>query len=118
MGASRETLDVLRWVCDDYCAAVAGASRAELGAPSRGTRWTNRELLFHMWFGQRIARVFIPVFGLLGLLPRPVSARYARLLSALTGPYNWINYIAPVGGSKLVSLDRLMLWMRADTDDW
>lgn len=116
MGASPQTLDALRWVRDDFCAIASSAGGAELDAPSRGTRWTNRQLLFHMWFGQRIARAFIPVFGILGRLPRPVAVGYARLLSALTGPYNWINYIAPVGGAELVGAERVMRWMRADTE--
>lgn len=102
-------------MCDDYCAIAAVADRRGLAAPSRGTRWTNGQLLFHMWFGQRIARVFIPVFGLLGRLPRPVSTGYARLLSTLTRPYHWINFIAPVGGARLVSPARAARWMQADT---
>lgn len=113
---SEETLAGLRWIRDDYSHVVASAGPADLEGPSDGTRWTNGQLLFHMWFGQRIARVFVPLFGVLGRLPRPLGVGYARLLSALTRPYNWVNFVAPVGGARLVGPHRTDRWMRADTD--
>ncbi len=63
MGINPETRAALVWVRDDYEALVRSAEAADLRAPTLGTRWTNRELLFHMWFGQRIARVILPVAG-------------------------------------------------------
>ncbi|HET7725104.1 MAG TPA: DinB family protein, partial [Propionibacteriaceae bacterium] len=110
------TLSALRWVRDDYRDLVASATQSGLRAGTAGTRWTNRELLFHMWFGQRIARVFIPLLGLFGRLPRPASAAYSRLLTALTRPYGWVNYIAPVGGARLLDPARVQRWMDKDSD--
>ncbi|MBB1484308.1 DinB family protein [Tessaracoccus sp. MC1865] len=100
---------------EEFRGLVREANPADLVAPTRGTRWTNRELLFHMWFGQHLARVFVPLFGVFGRLPRPVSAGYARGLTALSRPYNWINYAGPVAGVRIVSRGRLERWMDADT---
>lgn len=115
MPMDQRTLTALRWVSDDYRCLTDSARPDELAAPSNGTRWTNAQLLFHMWFGQRIALAFIILFAVLGRLPRPISIGFARLLTALTVPYNWINYAAPLGGARLVGLQRSQRWMSADT---
>lgn len=46
----------LEWVRDDFDRLVSNANPRLLDAPTSGTRWTNRELLFHMWLGQRIGQ--------------------------------------------------------------
>lgn len=63
MVLSSEARGALEWVGADFEMLASSAPLGALGAPSKGTRWTNRELLFHMWFVQRIARVFIPMIG-------------------------------------------------------
>jgi len=50
-----ETRAALEWILTDFDRLVAAADADQLDAPSNGTRWTNRQLLFHMWFGQRNA---------------------------------------------------------------
>lgn len=115
MGISPEVRRELEWVRDDFAALVGSVTRAELDAPSNSTRWTNRELLFHMWFGQRIARLFIPLMGLFSRLPEPVQRGWARLLTAATGPYSWVNYIGSVGGARLLGLGFARRMMDADT---
>src|SRR5688572_13135590 len=62
-GINPETRAAVCWLRDDYGLLVRTAGPADLRASTLGTRWTNRELLFHMWFGQRIARVILPVAG-------------------------------------------------------
>lgn len=84
MGLPPEALGDLEWLSDDFAVLIATASPAELDSPSHGTRWTNRELLFHMWFGQRIARAFIPLMGAFCRLPDPAQRAWARLLTATT----------------------------------
>jgi hypothetical protein len=74
----------LEWLRDDYAGLVATATPADLAAASRGPRWTNAELLFHMWFGQHIARVFIPVFGRFSRLPAGASSLWPRVLTVFT----------------------------------
>jgi hypothetical protein len=105
----------LEWIRDDYVALVRSAAPADLDAPSEGTRWTNRELLFHMWFGQRIARALIPVMGAFSRLPPAASRAYAGLLATLTGPYDWVNYVGAAAGARTAGLDRAQRWMVADT---
>lgn len=110
------TVADLELVRDDYRALLASAHPDELLARTLGTRWTNRELLFHMWFGQHLVRVFIPLFGGFGRLPRSVSIGYARALAMVTWPYNCINFAGPVAGVRVVGLRRAGRWMDHDTD--
>lgn len=115
MGLSAEARGALVWVGADFDTLTSGGSVGALDAPSEGTRWTNRELLFHMWFGQRIARVFIPMIGGFSRLPSPVSRQYARLLTALSRPYGWVNYAGSVAGARVGGLARARRWMANDT---
>ena len=115
MGLSAEARGALVWVGADFDTLTSGGSVGALDAPSEGTRWTNRELLFHMWFGQRIARVFIPMIGGFSRLPSPVSRQYARLLTALSRPYEWVNSAGSVAGARLGGLARARRWMANDT---
>ncbi|HVT78196.1 MAG TPA: DinB family protein, partial [Acidimicrobiales bacterium] len=52
-GDIRDELDRAR---AEFSALVAESTPADLRRPSNGTRWTNRELLFHMVFGYLITR--------------------------------------------------------------
>ena len=60
--------------------------------PTRGTRWTNEQLLFHMVFGYMIVQRLLPLVRVLGRFPNGVSRIYARLLDAATRPFDPINY--------------------------
>lgn len=115
MGLPPEALRDLEWLRDDFSVLVGTASPAELDVPSHGTRWTNRELLFHMWFGQRIARVFVPLMGAFCRLPDPAQRAWARLLTATTRLYSWVNYIGSVGGARVLGIGFARRMMDADT---
>ena len=115
VGLSAEARSALVWVSADFDMLTTGVSLDALNAPSNGTRWTNRELLFHMWFGQRIIRVFLPMIGGFSQLPSPVSRRYAQLLTAMSRPYEWINYAGSVAGARVGGLARAQRWMAYDT---
>ena len=115
MGLSGEARAALVWVGTDFEMLVTRAGSEGLDAPSVGTKWTNRELLFHMWLGQRIARVFIPMIGGFSRLPPSISRRYAQLLTAAGRPYGWVNYAGSVAGSRVGGLDRARRWMERDT---
>lgn len=106
----------LAWIRDDFHRLVVGAAAADLDRDSEGTRWTNRELLFHMWFGQRITRAVVVMMGVTSRLPWGLDMAFARALAAATWPYNWINYVGAVGGARTVGLRRARRWMSADTD--
>ena len=107
--ASRNSLELVR---DDFAELLDSVTEAELAAPSAGTQWTNGQLLFHMWFGQRIARTLIPVFGGFSRLPARASVVWSRVLTAFTTPYDRINYAGSVIGARITSLDALRRHMR------
>jgi hypothetical protein len=76
---------------------VASASDAELRQRSHGTRWTNKQLLFHMLLGYLIVRALRRLILLFGRLPDGASRAYARVLNEGTRPFDVINYL----GSRL-----------------
>ncbi|MGW6708774.1 DinB family protein [Streptomyces sp. NPDC054956] len=101
-------------VHDDYARArqtfhalVDTASPRRLDRPSDGTRWTNRQLLWHMLFGYIIARVLLVVARAFGRLPRCLSRGFARLLDAGTKPFDLVNYLGPCGAARVVSPQRM-----------
>ena len=62
------------------------------GRPTRGTRWTNEQLLFHMVFGYMIVQRLLILVKVFNRLPDEVSRSFARLLNAATKPFDVINY--------------------------
>jgi len=81
---------------------IAGASEADLRRPSNGTRWTNKQLLFHMLLGYLILRALRLLVLLFGRLPDRASRTWARLLNAVTRPFDTVNYIGSrLGGNTL-----------------
>lgn len=73
------------------------ATTAELTRPTNGTRWTNEQLLWHMFFGYLITRVLLPLVRLFSHLPDGASKGFAGLLNAATRPFDLINYAGPCG---------------------
>lgn len=116
MGPTEQCRSGLEWVGADYEAIVRAASPVELDAPSAGTKWTNRELLFHMWFGQHVARILVPLMGGFSHVSPAASRHLAGALTAATGPYEWVNYAGSVWGVRLAGLDRARRWMAKDTE--
>ena len=57
--------------------------------PTRGTRWTNEQLLFHMLFGYMIVQRLVVLVKVFSRLPDAVSRAYARLLR--NRQYLWIG---------------------------
>jgi hypothetical protein len=78
------------------------ASPEDLRRGSRGTRWTNRQLLFHMVFGYLIVRTLMPLVHALGRLGW--SRRFATTLNAVGRPFHLINYLGSCGGGQLLSV--------------
>ena len=83
------------------------ASDADLRRPSRGTRWTNEQLLFHMLFGYLIVRALRRLVRVFGVLPDIVSLVYARLLNAACRPFHAVNYWGSRGGALVFGGDRM-----------
>ena len=80
-------------------ATLDSSSAEDLKRPSKGTRWTNEELLFHLVFGYMIVDVLAGMVKLFGLLPRPATKSFASLLNAFTRPFHVVNY----WGSRLAA---------------
>jgi len=82
------------------------ATREQLRRPSRGTRWTNEQLLYHMLFGYMIVRALLPLVRALARLPGDPSRVLARVLSAVTRQFHVINYLGSCGGALVFRGER------------
>jgi hypothetical protein len=60
--------------------------------PTRGTHWTNEQLLFHMVFGYMVVQRLLVLVKVFNRLPDEVSRSFARVLNAATKPFDVINY--------------------------
>jgi DinB superfamily len=89
-----------------FHALLESASEEELARPSNGTRWTNRELLFHMLFGYMVVRNLLPLFKIIRRLP-DAGRVFAAVLDAVTTPFNVINYWGSCAGSRVYSTQRM-----------
>ncbi|WP_155543486.1 DinB family protein [Amycolatopsis camponoti] len=78
------------------------ASRSDLRRTSAGTRWNNRQLLFHMLLGYLIIRALLRLVRIFGRLPDGASREYARLLNAGTRPFDVVNFAGSWLGGTLM----------------
>ena len=91
----------------DFRRLIAGATEAGLGRPSAGTRWTNRQLLFHMLLGYLVVRALLILVRLFGWLPDGASAAFARLLDSARRPFHLINYLGSCAGARIIPPARM-----------
>jgi hypothetical protein len=83
----------------------------ELRRMSDGTRWTNRQLLFHMLLGYLILRALLRLVRIFNRLPATVSRGYARLLNEATRQFDAVNYYGSwLGGTFLTRRQMLSLF--------
>jgi DinB superfamily len=95
----------------DFDDLVDSATGAELRAPTNGTKWTNKQLLFHMLFGFLAVRALLPLVKGLGRLPDAVSRAFAAALNAATRPFHVVNYLSALPASRVLrgpAMGRLM----------
>jgi hypothetical protein len=78
-------------VRDDYRCVLDSATVAELRQPTRGTKWINEQLLFHMLFGYLLARNLRLIVWGFSRLPDGASKRFAAVLNAGTRPFHVIT---------------------------
>ncbi|MEV0288657.1 MULTISPECIES: DinB family protein [unclassified Kribbella] len=78
-----------------------------LRRPSNGTRWNNRQLLFHMLLGYLIIRALLRLVRVFGRLPGGFSRTFARVLNAGTKPFDFVNYLGSYAGGSTLSPDRM-----------
>ena len=60
--------------------------------PTKGTKWSNEELLFHMVFGYMVVQRLLLLLRLFDRLPDSVGRGYARILNATTPAFDVLNY--------------------------
>ncbi|WP_308369360.1 MULTISPECIES: DinB family protein [unclassified Streptomyces] len=83
------------------------ASKEDLARPTRGTKWTNEQLLWHMLFGYMVVRALLVLVRVFGRLPRRVGKMFAHLLNTGTVPFDWVNYVGPRGAVKVYGPRRM-----------
>ena len=94
-----------------FRALVQRGTPADLARGSSGTRWTNREMLFHMLFGYLITRNLRIVVKVVAKLPTGVQRGFAALLNRATRPFHQVNYWGSRAGGRLVSPARMSSWL-------
>lgn len=95
----------------DFHELLDAASPSELRAGTDGTKWNNRQLLFHMLFGYLLVRVLLVIVRGFGRLPDAVSRTFAAVLNAGTRPFHVVNYVGSLGGGRVLGrqgMGRLM----------
>jgi hypothetical protein len=75
--------------------------------PTRGTRWTNEQLLFHMVFGYMVVQRLLILVKVFSRLPDSFSRIFARVLNAATRPFNVINYYGSCAAGLIYNRDRV-----------
>ncbi|NIK59860.1 DinB family protein [Kribbella shirazensis] len=93
----------------DFRQLVESADEEGLRRPSNGTRWNNRQLLFHMLLGYLIIRALLRLVRIFGRLPKGASRAYARLLNAGTRPFDQVNFLGSYAAGHTVSPERMVI---------
>jgi hypothetical protein len=87
---------------------VRDASPQALRRRTDGTRWTNRQMLFHMLLGYLVVRTLLPLVRALGHLPDRVGRLFSGVLDTATRPFHVVNYLGGCGGAMVFRDRRLM----------
>jgi hypothetical protein len=75
--------------------------------PTRGTRWTNEQLLFHMVFGYMVVQRLLILVKVFSRLPHSFSRNFARVLNATTRPFDVINYYGSCAAALVYNRHRM-----------
>ena len=100
-------VDELERARREFHRLLDGASKVELSKQSRGTRWTNEQLMFHMLFGYILVRVLLVIVRLFWLMPDGASRRFSQILNAVTAPFHVVNYLGSCGGALVFNHRRM-----------
>jgi hypothetical protein len=101
--------DELERVRADFRQLVESADDDVLRRPSNGTRWNNRQLLFHMLLGYLIIRALLRLVRVFGRLPLRASRIYANVLNAATRPFDEVNFLGSYAAGHTVSPARMVV---------
>lgn len=95
----------------EFYELVEAATPADLARQSRGTRWSNRELLFHMLFGYLITRNLHIIVKIVSRLPDRAQQTFAAALDAAGRPFHHINYWGSRAGGRILTPAQMAGWM-------
>ena len=90
---------------------VDASSPADLVRLSNGTRWTNRELMFHMLFGYLITRNLRFIVKIASRLPDRAQHWFAATLNVSVRPFHQVNYWGSRAGGRVLSPAQMARWM-------
>src|SRR5687767_11177470 len=108
--AERQSVhDELDRVRATFHEVVEKSTPASLRRRTSGTRWTNRQLLFHMLLGYLVVRTLLPLVRFLARRPPAVGRAFAALLDAGTRPFHVVNYLGSCGGALVFRDQRLLV---------
>ena len=79
--------------------------------PTRGTAWTNRQLLFHMLFGYLITRSLLRIVKIMSRAPDRLQRGFACTLDATTPLFHRINYWGSCAGAVVITPARADAWL-------
>ncbi|MEU8224189.1 DinB family protein [Kribbella sp. NPDC048915] len=108
--------DELERVRADFRKLVESADDDALRRPSNGTRWNNRQLLFHMLLGYLITRALLGLVRIFGRLPRGASRVYANVLNAATPAFDEVNFLGSWAAGHTVSPARMAVMLDHTVD--
>jgi len=103
--------DELERVRATYRKLLTEMSTEDLRRPTNGTKWTNKQLLFHMLLGYWLIRALLPLLRFFTALPPGASKAFAATLNAVTRPFNWVNYVVAVPPAAVLSPSTLVTRM-------
>ena len=123
-GGRNAIVEELGRVQADFHQLAATTTPEELHRRSNGTRWSNRQLLFHMVFGH-VVRTLLPLVHALG--PSRTQQRVRCHPQRRRRPFHLINYLGSCGGGQLLTtraqaalldrtIDALQRKLAAETD--
>jgi hypothetical protein len=75
--------------------------------PTRETRWTNEQLLFHMVFGYMVVQRLLILVSVFARLPHRVSRAFANLLNAATRPFDVVNFYGSGAAARIYDRRRM-----------
>jgi hypothetical protein len=97
-----EVIAELDRVRRDFRALLNSADPADLRRRSDGTRWTNRQLLFHMLFGYLLVATLRWLVWAFARSPTRASRVFARSLNSAARPFHVVNYLGSLGGGRVL----------------
>jgi hypothetical protein len=80
-----------------------------LSRRTSGTRWTNREMLFHLLLGYGLVRILLPLVAIMDRLPPWAGRGFAATLNSAATAFHVVNYVGSVVGGRVLPPRRMAM---------